>query len=759
MKFTDGYWTAKPDTRIFSPVEVVDSRITPQMITLFCATRHIEDRAQTLNSPMITIEFTAPQADALRIRAYHHKGGVDNAPRFELADSVHPVLYSIGEDYIMISSGDTGAKITMSNYSCEFSYKGKTLTKSLPKSLAYIETPKGAFFREQLLIDVGECVYGLGERFTPFVKNGQSVDMWNDDGGTSSELAYKNIPFHVTSGGYGVLVNNSGKVSYEVAQEVVSETQFSVPGERLEYIIFGADEMKNAVSGYCKLAGRPALPPAWSFGLWLTTSFTTDYSEETVMSFIDGMLDRDIPLEVFHFDCFWMREYEWCNFTWDNRHFPDPQGMLERIKKKGLQICCWINPYIAQKSQMFDEGMEKGYFLKKKDGGVWQCDIWQAGMALVDFSNPDATRWYCDKLRALLSMGVDCFKTDFGERIPTDVQYFNGADPEMMHNYYTYLYNKVVFELLREVRGEGEACLFARSATVGGQKFPVHWGGDSTSRYSSMAETLRGGLSAAVSGFGFWSHDISGFEETASADLYKRWAAFGLLSTHSRLHGSTSYRVPWLFDDEAVGVLRFFTKLKCRLMPYIFSEACKCARTGVPVMRPMVMEFPEDITCRYIDTQYMMGSNILVAPIFNAQGKASYYLPKGRWTHLLTNAVVDGGSWFEEEYGYFSLPLFVRENSIIPMGAEDDKVIYEYDQHVQFNVFEPAYSADAEYTVSNIDGGSPISAKIRRAEGDFKIAMNCKHRNFSILLRNVFDDKAVKGVHADITDVGIVIRP
>ena len=230
------------------------------------------------------------------------------------------------------------------------------------------------------------------------------------------------------------------------------------------------------------------------------------------MSFIDGMLDRGIPLRVFHFDCFWMKEFHWSDFVWDERVFPDPEGMLKRIKAKGLNICVWINSYIGQESVLFAEGVEKGYFVKRTNGDVWQWDMWQPGMALVDFTNPEACRWFQSKLEVLLDMGVDCFKTDFGERIPTeDVVYFDGSDPKKMHNYYTYLYNKCVYELLEKKRGKGEAVLFARSATAGGQKFPVHWGGDCWSDYESMEESLRGGLSLCMSGFGYWSHDIGGF--------------------------------------------------------------------------------------------------------------------------------------------------------------------------------------------------------------------------------------------------------
>ena len=231
-----------------------------------------------------------------------------------------------------------------------------------------------------------------------------------------------------------------------------------------------------------------------------------------------------------------MRPFRWCDFEWDPATFPDPRGMLARLRACGLKVCVWINPYVAQQSALFAEGKEKGYLLRRPDGRVWQWDRWQPGMAIVDFTNPEACRWWTGHLRRLLDMGVDCFKTDFGERIPTDVVWFDGSDPQKMHNYYTQLYNQTVFRLLEARLGKGEAAVFARSATAGGQQFPVHWGGDSTATFESMAESLRGGLSLGLSGFGFWSHDMGGFEQTASADVYKRWCAFGLLSSHSRLH-------------------------------------------------------------------------------------------------------------------------------------------------------------------------------------------------------------------------------
>jgi len=382
-----------------------------------------------------------------------------------------------------------------------------------------------------------------------------------------------------------------------------------------------------------------------------------------------------------------MKEYEWCNFTWDEEMFPEPEAMLKRLHNKGLRVCLWINPYIAQKSPLFEEASEKGYLLRLKDGRVWQWDLWQPGMGIVDFTNPDATNWYTKKLEALIDMGVDCFKTDFGERIPVkDVVWFDKSDPMRMHNYYSYLFNEAVYRLLERKRGKGNVVLFARSATTGGQQFPVHWGGDCEASFAAMAESLRGGLSLAMGGFAFWSHDIGGFETTATADVYKRWVAFGLFSTHSRLHGSTSYRVPWLYDEEAVDVLRKFTKIKHSLMPYIFAQSVKATQTGLPVMRPMVMEYPDDPLCHTLDKQYMLGDSLLVAPVFHEDGHCDVYLPEGKYTDFFTNEVIEGGKLLRRVYDYMSMPVFIPENTLLALGR-DDTAEYDYHENVTIRAY------------------------------------------------------------------------
>lgn len=598
MKFTNGYWMIRDGVDALYAREAYElaADATTESLNVLAPTSVVRGRYDTLNLPTFNVDITTPAEGVIRVCAEHWQGATEY-PGFPLnADEPG------NRDYVTVQAngngdgevGVNGADVTLTTggltvkvvkgapWNLTFiGEDGKVLTESAGKSLGRFKlgaesnvtaqpvsefgvTMDGSardesdvFIAIQLHLSVGEDVYGLGERFGAYVKNGQSVDIWNEDGGTASEQGYKDIPFYMTSNGYGVLVNNRGHVSFEIGSE---------------------------------------------------------NTEATINSFIDGMAERDIPLAAFHYDCYWMREFHWCDFEWDKRFFGDIESTLKRLHE------------------------DKGYLVRKPNGEVWQTDFWQAGMGLVDFTNPAAREWFKDKVKALLNQGVDAIKTDFGERIPRDVVWYDGSPKLSMHNWYTQLYNQAVFEAIEETYGKGNACLYARSATVGGQQQPVHWDGDCESTFNGMAQSLRAGLSLTSSGFGFWSHGIGGFEGAfPDPAVYKRWVAFGMLGSHSRLHGSTVYRVPWLFDEEdekngvalvpgqtAVDVVREFTKFKLELMPYVYQLGLQPHVNGTPVMRSMFVEFPDDPACRTLDRQYMFGPSMLVAPVFTYSGEVSY---------------------------------------------------------------------------------------------------------------------------------------
>ena len=598
MKFTNGYWMIRDGVDALYAREAYElaADATTESLNVLAPTSVVRGRYDTLNLPTFNVDITTPAEGVIRVCAEHWQGATEY-PGFPLnADEPGNRDYVTvqangngdgevgvnGADVTLTTGGLTAKVVKGAPWNLTFiGEDGKVLTESAGKSLGRFKLgaesnvtaqPVGefgvtmdgsardesdVFIAIQLHLSVGEDVYGLGERFGAYVKNGQSVDIWNEDGGTASEQGYKDIPFYMTSNGYGVLVNNRGHVSFEIGSE---------------------------------------------------------NTEATINSFIDGMAERDIPLAAFHYDCYWMREFHWCDFEWDKRFFGDIESTLKRLHE------------------------DKGYLVRKPNGEVWQTDFWQAGMGLVDFTNPAAREWFKDKVKALLNQGVDAIKTDFGERIPRDVVWYDGSPKLSMHNWYTQLYNQAVFEAIEETYGKGNACLYARSATVGGQQQPVHWGGDCESIFNGMAQSLRAGLSLTSSGFGFWSHDIGGFEGAfPDPAVYKRWVAFGMLGSHSRLHGSTVYRVPWLFDEEdekngvalvpgqtAVDVVREFTKLKLELMPYVYQLGLQPHANGTPVMRSMFVEFPDDPACRTLDRQYMFGPSMLVAPVFTYSGEVSY---------------------------------------------------------------------------------------------------------------------------------------
>jgi len=590
MKFTNGYWMIRDGVDALYAREAYElaADATTESLNVLAPTSVVRGRYDTLNLPTFNVDITTPAEGVIRVCAEHWQGATEypgfplNADEPGNRDYVTVQANGNGDGEVGVNGGLTVKVVKGAPWNLTFiGEDGKVLTESAGKSLGRFKlgaesnvtaqpvsefgvTMDGSardesdvFIAIQLHLSVGEDVYGLGERFGAYVKNGQSVDIWNEDGGTASEQGYKDIPFYMTSNGYGVLVNNRGHVSFEIGSE---------------------------------------------------------NTEATINSFIDGMAERDIPLAAFHYDCYWMREFHWCDFEWDKRFFGDIESTLKRLHE------------------------DKGYLVRKPNGEVWQTDFWQAGMGLVDFTNPAAREWFKDKVKALLNQGVDAIKTDFGERIPRDVVWYDGSPKLSMHNWYTQLYNQAVFEAIEETYGKGNACLYARSATVGGQQQPVHWGGDCESTFNGMAQSLRAGLSLTSSGFGFWSHDIGGFEGAfPDPAVYKRWVAFGMLGSHSRLHGSTVYRVPWLFDEEdekngvalvpgqtAVDVVREFTKLKLELMPYVYQLGLQPHVNGTPVMRSMFVEFPDDPACRTLDRQYMFGPSMLVAPVFTYSGEVSY---------------------------------------------------------------------------------------------------------------------------------------
>ena len=764
MKFTDGLWLLQPGVSASYAAEAYEAARDGDDLVIYAATQVIRHRAQTLQGPLLTVRLSATMPGVIKVRIEHFAGVPKCGPKIPLQPlPPAPAEVSLDDSEAALSSGSLTARIGFKNgaWDLRFESGARVLTRSGWRALGYVDWPgRGNFLHEQLSLGVGECVYGLGEHFTAFVKNGQVVENWNKDGGTSSDQAYKSVPFYITNRGYGVLVNETGPVSFEIASEKTNRVQFSLPGENLKYFIIDGPTPRDVIEKLTRLTGRPALPPAWSFGLWLTTSFVTNYDEATCTRFIDEMRARDLPLHVFHFDCFWMREFNWCDFQWDGRTFPDPPAMLRRLHDRGLHICVWINPYIAQRSPLFDEGRRGGFLLKKSDGGVWQSDLWQPGMGIVDFTNPAAREWYAGHLRRLLDMGVDCFKTDFGERIPTDVAWHDGSDPDGMHNHYASSTTKPYSRYSKRFEAKATPFCLPAPPTHPDSGFPFT-GGAIAGRALNPWPRACAGASPSVS--------VVLDSGATTSEALKATAARPFINDGSLLAFSLPtagcMAIPAIASHglttmKHANVLRFFTKLKCRLMPYLFAKAVEAHEKGMPILRAMLLEFPDDPASDTLDRQYMLGDALLVAPVMTEDGRVNYYLPKGMWTHLLTQEVATGGTWHAAKHEFLSLPLFVRPNTILPMGACDERPDYDYAEGVIFQIYQLEIGAAATGVIASIDGSGSRALSAARAEDGLTLELTGSHDGpWSVQLIGIADAKSVEGGTFRTDPKGMVILP
>ena len=443
------------------------------------------------------------------------------------------------------------------------------------------------------------------------------------------------------------------------------------------YILTGS--LKDIVSTYTNMTGPAALPPDWSFGLWFSTGFAGTNSEMVVAD-ARKLRELDIPCDVIHFDCYWLRDDMWCDFVWDDAMYQDRLQMIRRIKNMGYKICLWINPYVTIKTDMYLEGEKHGYFVRDTDGKPYLADLWHGLLslcAILDMTNPEAVEWFRSKLKLVLAEGVDVFKTDFGEDIPADCIFYNGKSGEEMRNAYSILYNDVVFDEIKKMKGEANGLVWARSGFTGMQKYPVCWSGDPRSSFEGMAGTLRGGLSLGLSGVPFWSHDIGGFYGSVNDEVYVRWAQFGLFSSHSRMHGTTS-RQPWAFGNQACKIVIDFIRLRYRLMPYILKTAKNCCERGLPFIRPLVLEDANDPNVSTISDQYYFGDDIIVAPVFGGHNHMRHvYLPEGEWNDLLTGQKYFGRRWLLIKCALEYMPIFVKDNADIGLLDNPDMFIHQ----------------------------------------------------------------------------------
>ncbi|MGK5447123.1 TIM-barrel domain-containing protein [Streptomyces radiopugnans] len=519
-----------------------------------------------------------------------------------------------------------------------------------------------------------EHFFGLGEKFTGFDKRGQRIVSWNYDAFSSeSERSYKNIPMYLSSRGYGVLVDSGMATEFDLCLSTHSCVQVIAPDALLDYYVIAGPEFSDVLDRYHRLTGRPAVPPKWALGTWMSTGFLPLDQAET-LSVARKIRERSIPCDVLHIDAYWQKRGLWSHMQWDEDLFPEPEKMFQELRSLGFRTSLWTNPYISVETQVFVEGAAQGHFLRKPDGSTYVADVWhgaQAPCGIVDFTNPSAAAWFQDLLRPLLRQGASLFKTDFGEGVPVDAVAANGMSGEALHNVYALLFNDAVADVTEEVAGH--RVVWARSSFTGGQRHCGQWAGDNNATFTAMASTLRGGLSYALSGVPFWSHDVGGFTGMPSPDLFVRSAQFGAFSPLMRFHG-TSSRFPWDFEPHVEEAVVDAVRLRYRLMPYLYSASVEAGRSGAPVMRPLVLHARDEPGTWSADLEYLMGPDLLVAPVTGPEGERHVYLPAGRWIDWHSGETHEGGRHVRITKALEEVPLLVRAGSLIAMTEPDSCV-------------------------------------------------------------------------------------
>ena len=529
-----------------------------------------------------------------------------------------------------------------------------TYTPVLPFSYVRRASDYSRSFNACFALSPDEKIFGCGESYTNLNKRGQKVVLFTDDAnGVQNESMYKPIPFFMSSRGYGVFMHTSSPVTCDFGKYFSGVTSLMIGDDALDLFIF-IGEPKEILNEYTNLTGKAGMPPLWSFGFWM--SRITYFSEADGRAVADKLRVNKIPCDVIHFDTGWF-ETDWrCDYKFSSSRFQNPEKMITDLKKQGFHISLWQLPYFVPKNSLFPEIISKGLAVKDAKGNIPYED------AVLDFSNPETVKWYQERIGGLLKMGVGAIKVDFGEAAPLNGLYYSGKTGFYEHNLYPLRYNKAVADITKEVNGEN--IIWARSAWAGSQRYPTHWGGDPANTNTSMAATLRGGLSLGLSGFTFWSHDMGGFVHAAPENLYRRWASFGMLTSHARSHGIPPTE-PWEYGEDFLNFFRNADELRYRLMPYIYAQAKHSSENGLPMIRALFIEFPGDPGSWLIDNEYLFGSDMLVAPMFENTRERDVYLPPCNWIDYQTGKTYSGG-WHRMAPGKIPIIILIKEGSVIP---------------------------------------------------------------------------------------------
>ena len=649
LDFPDTQYDNDPNLRI--KVQKIDNRTL--RVTIF--TSPIEPKMDDANDPMFSPEFIAQQNGE---QAKNGRG------RWNVKATDQAIVYKNNNGSLEIQKypfrivlrDGQGKLLTQTRHIID---NDSTQVKLLPFNFIKRGSDNSRSINPVLMLSPNERIYGCGESFTSLNKVGQKVQISVvDPQGPETDGMYKPVPFYFSNRGYGIFMHTSAPTTADFGASYIGAQRLFMGDETMDFFIFFG-EPKDVLNAYTDVTGKSPMLPLWTFGTWM--SRITYFSQEEGLDIARKLRANKIPSDVIHFDTGWFGVDWQCDYEFAKDRFKDPVAMLKSMKKDGFHTCLWQLPYFTPKNRYFRELVDGGMAVHNGNGTLSYED------AVLDLSNPKTVAWYQGKIANLIKQGVSAIKCDFGEAAPYDGIYASGKTGFYEHNLYPLRYNKALWQAVRDNTPDHEGVIWARSAWAGSQRYPLHWGGDAaTNEIGSvgMLGDLRGGLSFGLSGFSFWSHDMGGFVTKSPDDLYRRWLPFGFLSSHTRAHGAPPTE-PWLISESFTKAFRQSAEMKYKLMPYVYAQAKDCSERGLPMVRALLVEFPDDPGAWFVEDEYMFGSQILVAPMLETGKSRTVYLPRGKWIDYQTGKVYEGG--------YQTIPtaeipcvILVKDGSLIP---------------------------------------------------------------------------------------------
>ena len=660
----NGYWPVRmqmldfPSTEYDNdPVLKIQLRfISPRCVRLTMLTTPVEPRNDDATDPMFAPEFLAKSVSGAPADAGWQPKGSDGTIAYK---SDYGTIEIQRYPFRIALRDKNGRILTQSRHIID---NDSSQIKLLPFSFIKRGSDNSRSVNPVFTIAPGERIYGCGESFTKLDKVGQKVHLFvTDPQGPESDGEYKPVPFFFSNRGYGVFMHTSAPVTCDFGASYIGADRLFMADEKIDLFIF-LGEPKDILDEYTDVTGKSPMLPLWTFGTWM--SRITYFSQEEGLDVANKIRSNKIPCDVIHFDTGWF-DVDWqCDYEFSKNRFKNPVGMLKQMEKMGFKTCLWQLPYFTPKNRYFNEIIEKGMHVKNAAGGMPYED------AVLDLSNPLTVDWYQQKIGGLIRQGVDVIKCDFGEAAPFNGVYASGKNGLYEHNLYPLRYNKALWEAVKKYTNERDktqttpGVIWARSAWAGSQRYPLHWGGDAATTNTGMLGDLRGGISFGLSGFSFWSHDMGGFVTASPEDIYRRWLPFGFLSSHTRAHGAPPTE-PWLISQSFTDAFRESAELKYRLMPYVYAQAKDCSEHGLPMVRALFVEFPDDPGAWLVEDEYLFGSQMLVAPLLESGNSRTCYLPKGKWIDYQSGKVYEGG-YQDIQAGKIPAIILVRDGSLIP---------------------------------------------------------------------------------------------